>query len=226
MARRDRFDRHPEDGFVKGMFDLIDFLALHKTASAIALVLVAAAVLAVLAYWNHLKAYNRNALAAFEVAKTAEEYKGVAESYADSPVAPMALFARSRLLIDAKQYDEAEAALAALLASAPEHPLAPSAQALRAMVFEQQGKLEDAVRSYRELESRYPGSFVAPLALFNMGACQEEMGNLDEARKAYNAVVSEHPDSPWKGEAERRLAAIGEKATEREPDSKKEETNG
>jgi TolA-binding protein len=209
MARRDRFDRRPEDGFVKGMFSFMDYLSLHKTTGTVALIAVAGATLAGLAYWNHLRSYNRNALAAFESARTAEGYKNVVDSYPGSAAEPMALFARARMLIDAKQYDQAEAALSALVGSFPTHALAPSAQALKGMVFEQEMKFEDAERSYRELLSKYPDSFMVPLALLNMGICYEKLGREDEARKVYGTIVAEHADSAWKGEAERRLGALG-----------------
>jgi len=209
MARRDRFDRRPEDRFVSTTYSLIDFLLFHKTVAAVLLVLIAGGVLGALAYWNHLNTYNEGALAAFEAARSAEEYKSVADTYPGSTAEPMALFYCGRKLVDEKKYNEAIAVYSSFVQLYPSHSLAPNALAFCGMLLEQEKKFEEAATRYQSLVDRYPQSFIAPLVLLNMGSCFEELGKSAEARKAYRKVISGYPASSWKDDAQARLGKLG-----------------
>lgn len=209
MSRRDRWDRRPEDTFVSKAYVFMDFFALHKTLCMVILVIVAGAALAGLAYWNHLRAYNESALAAFESAKSAEEYKAITSNYPGSSVEPLALFYRGRKLLDAKQYGEASTAFSSFLTSYPGHPLAPNAMAFMGMILEQEKDFEGAVKSYQSLVERYPKSFVAPLALLNMGGCYERLARPKDAGAAYERIIKEYAASTWKADAEERLGKLG-----------------
>jgi tol-pal system protein YbgF len=209
MARRDRFDQRPEDRFVSTTYSFIDFLLLHRTLATVLLMLVVGGVLGALAYRNHVNTYNEGALAAFEEAKSVEDYKSVAETYPGSAAEPMALFYCGRKLVDDKKYDEAVAVYSSFVQLYPSHSLAPNALAFCGMLLEQEKKFEDAVTSYQSLVDRYPQSFVAPLALLNMGSCLEQLGKLPEARGTYGKVISGYPASSWKDDAHARLGKLG-----------------
>lgn len=208
MARRDRFDQQPEDKFIERAYALLDVFMLHKTAFTVALVVIVGAILGALAYKSHIDSFNQAALAAFEGARTADDYKTVAESYAGSAVEPLSLFYRGRKLIDAKNYDEAAAVLSSMVRSYPLHPLAPNAMLLMGMISSQQKKFEDAVQSYQTVADRYTSSFVAPLALLNMGSCYEKLNKPEEARKAYEKIAAAYPASTWKKDAEERIGRV------------------
>ena len=217
MARRDRFDQRPEDRFVSTTYSFIDFLLLHRTLATVFLVLMAGGVLGALAYRNHLNAYSESALAAFEDAKSAEDYKSIAETYPGSAAEPMALFYCARKLVDDKKYDEAVAVYSSFVRLHPSHSLAPNALAFCGMLLEQEKKFEEAATSYQSLVDRYPQSFLAPMVLLNRGSCLEELGKLTEAREAYGKVISGYQSSSWKDDALARLGKLGlEKPTARD----------
>jgi len=208
MARRDRWDRHPEDSFVRGAFSIIDFFMLHKTMCTGVLAVVFGVALGALAYWNHMRSFNDSAFAAFESAKGAEDYRNVVDIYPGSVVEPMALFYRGRKLLDAKQYDEATSAFSTFVSEYPTDMMAPSAFALMGMILEQEKKFEEAVESYRALVERYPASYVAPFVLFSMGGCDEKLDKPDDAKKAYEKIIADYPESSWKKEAEGRMGKL------------------
>ncbi|MDD5556908.1 MAG: tetratricopeptide repeat protein [bacterium] len=217
MSRRDRFDRRPEDPFVRRVFGCIDFISIHRTAFALVLVAAVAASIAAVAYWNHLRSYDRSALIALESAASEEEYKGVADSYPGSAAEPIALFLRGRLLIDARKFAEAEETFSSFVRSFPEHALTPLAQTLRGMVLEQERRFEEAAVSYRALVDGHPLSFIAPLALLHLGGCYERLGRMEEAQKAYERVVAEHDASAWRAKAQQRLGRLGAARAPRTP---------
>lgn len=209
MSRRDRFDQHPEDKFVRGAYSVIDYLMLHKAVATTVLVIVVGGVLGVLAYRSHINAYNDGALAAFEAARSAEDYRGVAETYPGSSVEPRALFHCGRKLIDGKRYDEALEVYSSFVQAYPSHALVPNALALCGMILEQENKFQEAASRYQSVVEGSPQTFVAPLALLNMGSCLEKLGNAADAKKAYEKIVSEYPASNWKDDAEARLGKLG-----------------
>jgi tol-pal system protein YbgF len=209
MARRDRFDRHPEDKFVRGAYSLIDFLVLNKTVVTVVVVIILGGVLGVLAYRSHLNAYNDGALAAFEAARSAEGYKSVAETYPGSAVEPMALFYCGRSLIGDKKYEEALEVYSSFVEAYPAHSLTPNAVAFCGMLLEQEEKFQEAASRYQSVVESHPQSFVVPLVLLNMGSCFERLGNTAEAKKAYEKIVSEYPESAWKDDAKTRLGKLG-----------------
>lgn len=209
MSRRDRFDQHPEDKFVRGTYSFIDYLLLHKTVATTVLVIVVGVVLGVLAYRSHINAYDDGALAAFEAARSAEDYRGVAETYPGSSIEPRALLYCGRKLIDEKRYDEALTVYSSFVQTYPSHALAPSAMAFCGMISEQEKKFQEAATRYQSVVDSHPQSFVAPLALLNMGSCFEKLGNAAEAKKAYEKIVSEYPASAWKDDAQARIGKLG-----------------
>ncbi|MEJ2744301.1 MAG: tol-pal system protein YbgF [bacterium] len=209
MSRRDRFDQHPEDRFVRGAYSLIDFLMLHKTVITVVVVIVLAGVLGVLAYRSHLKAYDDGALAAFETARSAEDYRRVAETYPGSASEPMALFYCARKFVDDKNYKGAIEMYSSFVQAYPSHSLVPNALAFCGMLLEQENKFQEAAAQYQSVVESHPQSFIAPMVLLNMGSCFEKLGNATEAQKAYEKIVSEYPASAWKDDAEARLGKLG-----------------
>ena len=215
MARRDRYGEHvTEDRFVRLSFFLIEFVSLHRGLFTTLAILVIAGVIGVLAYRSHLHTYNQSAMEAFESAKSAEQFKKVAEAYTGSSMEPRAFFNYGRKLIDGNKYEDALAVFSSFQRRFPDSALLPNALVIKAMLFEQQEMFEDAAESYRSLLAGFPDSFIAPRALINLGTCYEKLGNATEARAAYERVVSEYSGSPWKGEAEERAARLKQSAGE------------
>ncbi|MCX6356988.1 MAG: tetratricopeptide repeat protein, partial [Candidatus Aureabacteria bacterium] len=201
MARRDRYDRRPEDKFVSTAFNLMDTVMLHKTLCTALLIIIAGAAFGGFAYWNHLQTYNENALAAYDTARTADELSNIIQSYPGSEAEPLALFSKGKKLIEAKQYAAAAGVFNTLIAEHPRHSLAPNAMLFTGMLLEQEKKFDEAASRYGELIQRYPHSVVAPLGMLAMGGCYERINKGAEARAAYEKLVAAYPSSTWKSDA-------------------------
>ena len=212
MSRRDRFDKTPEDRLVIAMYELLEWVVLHKAACIAGLVVAAAVVLAGIAYWNHLTAYNESAVAAFEAARKPEDYKAVTDAYPGSSVEPLALFYQGRKLADEKKYKEAEEAFSTLARSYPGHYLATDARVFAGMVCAQQKNYEEAVKDYRAVVDDYPQSFAAPRALLGLGACYESMNRPADAKAAYEKIIASYGTSDLKKDARDMIAKLSNPA--------------
>lgn len=224
MSRRDRFDQTPEDRFVLAAYRVFDWVGRHRALCAAAAVAAAGAVLAGVAYLNQLRAYNENAAAALDAAKTSAEYKAVVDTYPGSPAEPAALFRLGRKLADEERYQEAEEAFSLLARSYPAHHLAPDALVFAGMLCTQQTKLDEAEKRYRAAAERYPGSFSAPRAMLGLGACYEEMNRPNDAKAAYEKLVADYGSSDLVKDAEARMKRLAQASPA--VDTTKEEQGG
>lgn len=85
------------------------------------------------------------------------------------------------------------------------------------MVDPAQGRrrLDEAVGRYTAINAQRPGPLAAERGIFGLARARESLGELDEARRGYQALVSEHPESPFRGLAEERIAALSRESTGR-----------
>lgn len=75
-------------------------------------------------------------------------------------------------------------------------------------------RLEEAVGRYTAVNAQRPAALAAERAIFGLAKARESLGELAEAKRGYEALVAEHPESPFRGPAEERIAALGREATE------------
>ncbi len=95
----------------------------------------------------------------------------------------------ARALLDEERFDEAAAALEALLASAPDYELAELALG---DVYLKQKKLDDAWTIYHGVVERNPES---ALALLHLGDVREAQGRFAEALDYYRQALQHEPDA-------------------------------
>jgi hypothetical protein len=76
-------------------------------------------------------------------------------------------------------------------------------------------RLEEAVGRYTAVNAQRPAALAAERAIFGLARARESLGELAEARRGYEALVAEHPESPFRGLAEERIAALGRESTSR-----------
>lgn len=76
-------------------------------------------------------------------------------------------------------------------------------------------RLAAAADLYAAVNAQRPSDLAAERAIFGLARTRESQGQLDEARRGYQALVAEHPESPFRGIAEGRMAALARPATER-----------
>ena len=84
-------------------------------------------------------------------------------------------------------------------------------------VDREQGKarLRVAADLYTIVNADRPTGLAAERAVFGLAKAREGLGELEEAKRGYEALVAEHPDTPLRGLAESRIAALSRPGTPR-----------
>lgn len=76
-------------------------------------------------------------------------------------------------------------------------------------------RLASAADLYMAVNAQRPSDLAAERGIFGLARTRESQGLLDEASRGYEAIVAEYPDSPFRGIAEERIAALALPATQR-----------
>ena len=76
-------------------------------------------------------------------------------------------------------------------------------------------RLQDAVGRYTAVNAQRPGPLATERAIFGLARARESLGELAEAKRGYEALVAEYPESPFRGLAEERAAALTRGSVER-----------
>ena len=76
-------------------------------------------------------------------------------------------------------------------------------------------RLASAAYLYMAVNAQRPSDLAAERGIFGLARTRESQGQLDEASRGYEAIVAEYPDSPFRGIAEERIAALAMPATQR-----------
>lgn len=126
----------------------------------------------------------------------------------DSLNTPLQLYARTRLDLRRRQYQQAGTRLDSLLSTYGRHSLADEAQFRRAETFLAQGDTSSALDRYRALPRRHPRSPYADRSLFRLGTLQEKRGNPQQAITLYDRLLSDYPQSLLTGDARTRLRTL------------------
>ncbi len=101
--------------------------------------------------------------------------------------------------------DGAARTLQVLTASGEEDFASGAARVLEAQVQEARGDLAGAASTYATLAAAPPGGFPVDLALANEARLLDAQGKSVEALEVYRRLSEEHPESPYAGEASRRV---------------------
>ena len=76
-------------------------------------------------------------------------------------------------------------------------------------------RLASAADLYMAVNAQRPSDLAAERGIFGLARTRESQGQLEEASRGYEAIVAEYPDSPFRGIAEERIAALAMPATQR-----------
>lgn len=74
-----------------------------------------------------------------------------------------------------------------------------------AMVYIRKGNTDDAMKTLDALY-KLKGDIYKDFALFESGKLLEKAGKTEEANKKYQELITKYPNSPFKSEAESKLA--------------------
>jgi TolA-binding protein len=159
-------------------------------------------------YWGIQESTRKHSEQALAEAKTAADYKKVADEYPKSAAAGNALLLMADKLRTEGKLDESSAALKSFIERFPKHSLISGAYTSLAVNQEAQGKLDDALVSYKKVTTSYPTSFSAPAAYVAQGRILDQQGKPDEARHAYETVMTQFSESPFQQEAMRMMQKV------------------
>lgn len=189
-------------------FDPLVFWIKHKNQILMYTTLLIVAAALFVGYQMIQTKIRVNSEKALAAAKTAEDYKKVADEYPKSAAAADALLLLADKLRADGKLDESNTALKSFIERFPKHDLISGAYTSLAANQEAQNKLDDALLSYKKVTTNYPTSFSAPSAYIAQGRILEQQGKLDDARHAYETVMTQFAESPFQGEAMRMMGKL------------------
>ena len=189
-------------------FDPYEFWILHKT-KIIALGALFIVGLVGFTAFTIVENHSRVAAeAAYSTARTADDFRKVAQEHSGQPAAANALLQLAALLRNEGKTDEANATLRKLISEYPEHPMLAGAWLALAENAEAAGKQDEALTGYQKVLTTFPGTFAAPLALLGQARIQKAKGQIDLAKRSYEQVQSQYQGSPFQMEAMQELHSL------------------
>lgn len=189
-------------------FDPLVFWIKHKNQILMYTTMLVVALALYFAYWTYQTKTRENSEAALANAKSADDYKKVADSYARSAAAANALLLLADKQREEGKLDESNATLKSFIERFPKHNLISGAYASLAANLELQGKLDEALLNYKKLTMSFPTSFSAPAAYVAQGRILEQQGKTEDARHAYETVMTQFSESPFQSEAMRLMGKM------------------
>jgi predicted Zn-dependent protease len=130
----------------------------------------------------------------------------------DTTALPLTLFAKTELLIERRQYDEALDSLQRILVLFPEHGLADDIYYLKANIAVNRRNYAEAERFYRIIIDNYGSDIKADDALFNLAELYElKMDQPELALNLYEKIFMEYESSIFAVEARKRYRALRER---------------
>jgi TolA-binding protein len=182
-------------------FDPLEFWLRHRGRILLYTGMVLVALVIYFTYWTIQNSTRRNSEKALASAKTAEDYRKVADEYPRSAAAGNALLLLADQLRTGAKLDEALATLQSFIEKHPKHSLISAAYTSLAATQEAQGKLDAALTSYKKVTATYPTSFSAAAAYVGQGRILQAQGKTEDARHIFETVKTTYPQSPFQHEA-------------------------
>ena len=189
-------------------FDPVEFWMLHKTKVIALAVLFVVALLGYTIYTLTESKAKAAAEAAYASAKTADEYRKVAQEHAGQPAAGNAQLQLGALLRKDGKLDEANSTLQKFIAEYPEHPMLSGAWLSLAENAEAAGKQDEALTGYQKVLTTFPSSYAAPLALLGQARIQKAKGQNDLAKRSYEQIQAQYQGTPFQMEAMQELRSL------------------
>lgn len=140
--------------------------------------------------------------AALMDARSEEQLREVAETYASTAAGPFAVMELARQTFNSGDYVAAATLYEDFLRKYSRHELAGQAALNLINCKEAEGRFDEAEALYRSFAEEHAESYLAPAAHLGRGRCLEALGRLDEARTVYEDMMVAYPDSGWARMAE------------------------
>ncbi len=151
---------------------------------------------------------KKAAEAAFASAKTADDFRKVADAYPHTIVGANAQLMLAEQLRNAGKNDDAAAALRTFISNHADHPLIAGAYLSLGSILENQDKLDEALTNYQKVTTSYLNSYAAPMAWLGQARILKKKGKTEEARRAYETVMNKFPDSAFAQQASQQVQKL------------------
>ncbi|MGB3618552.1 MAG: tetratricopeptide repeat protein [Catalinimonas sp.] len=127
----------------------------------------------------------------------------------DTIARPLERYATTELMVFKHRYDDALAALDALLSDYPNHSLQDEIWWQKATIYEQLGRYEQAFSAYQEVSEKYQDDLYGDDAVYKQGVLLEEhLNKPEEAMQYYTRLLKEYPGSIYVADARYRFRKL------------------
>lgn len=157
---------------------------------------------------HYFLAYSYLRQTAFEEA--ARWFGRLAERFANSAIAPEALFQQGETLFNLTSYTEAATAYTRVLDKYPESEFADNALYNLGWCYFELKRTEEAMAQFSALLARFPQSPFAVSAQFSLGDYYFNQQDYDKAVLTYQKIVEDYPNSEMVPQAKRLLQELRE----------------
>jgi tetratricopeptide (TPR) repeat protein len=165
-------------------------------------------------WWQGRQARESQAAALLLKATEITAWQQIADEYAGTPSAPLALM---RLAGEAREKSDWEKTLVSLerfIREYPSHSFLPAVQLSRAQVLEAAGKQDEALLAYEKIHQAKPTHLYSGAAVLGLARIQQAKGNLTAARTLLSDFLATERASVFATEASQALKALPAAAAE------------
>jgi len=189
-------------------FDPVEFWMLHQKKIIGLAVLFIVGLIGYTIFTINENRTRAAAEAAYASAKTAEEFRKVAQDYSGQPAAANAQLQLAALLRKDGKLDDANTILRKFISDNPEHPMLAGAWLALAENAEAAGKQDEALTGYQKVLTTFPSSYAAPISLLGQARIQKAKGQNDLAKRSYEQIQAQYQGSPFQMEAMQELRSL------------------
>jgi tetratricopeptide (TPR) repeat protein len=133
----------------------------------------------------------------------------ILEKYPSSTSALWAGYYKALSQKELGSLDEAMSTIGPLKEQTRQAFIASASRILEGRILEERGDLDGALEAFASLAAAAPGGFPVEMALANQARILEAQGKADQAKEIYRRITLDFPQSPFAGEASRRLQSEG-----------------
>ena len=126
-----------------------------------------------------------------------DHFEQINKNYADSKLAPYALYDAAWSQMELKKFNESEKLFATLMSKFPNHELAKKSKVGRGASLRKTGNTEASIAELKDfLKMSNPSGEARTNALFEIGLNQVELKKWDDAIGTFKMLIAESADSP------------------------------
>jgi predicted negative regulator of RcsB-dependent stress response len=159
-------------------------------------------------WWQGRQAKESQAASLLLKATDTVSWQQIADEYAGTPSAPLALM---RLAGEAREKSDWEQALGFLdrfIREYPRHSFFPAVQLSRAQVLEAAGKQDEAFAAYEKIHQAKPSHLYSGAAVLGLARIHQSKGNPTAARNLLSDFLASERASVFATEASQALKAL------------------